>query len=183
MKPTFMGMPGKRGVSTRTSINSVELGWTRSWKPCGEVQLSPSAASGEKAGSWGRIWDPQEGCGHQSQSRCCWGWGWLSSPAAGTWWPWGGWLSASRKGWWFGYEEQEQRLYFIANKKTRFEGREYSCKCSALWQKHGESQNNLVGRGWGPSPTQGVWLGTAHLLTRCEKKTWQLQGRDRETNL
>ena len=81
MKPTFMGIAGKRGVSARTSRNSVELGWTRSWGPRGEAQLSPSAASGEEVGCRGRVWDPQEGCRHQPPEQILLGSGLADLPS------------------------------------------------------------------------------------------------------
>jgi len=72
MKLTFTGIAGKKAVSTRTSRNSTELGWIKSWRPHGEAQLSPRAASGEEVGGQGTVCDPQEERGHQPpQSRWC----------------------------------------------------------------------------------------------------------------
>lgn len=182
MKLIFMRIAGKRGWVQRaaetlwswTGPGPEDLMGKPSWVP---VQTQERRS--ETKGGFGT----QEGCGHQPQSRCCCGQGWLSSPATVTWWPWGGWLPATRKGWWFGCEEWEQRLYFITKKKLGFEGREYSYKCSALWQKHGEGQKQPGGN-WMRSqshprvmvrdctPAHGMW-----------KIAWQLQGRGKETNL
>lgn len=58
-----MGMSGKRGVSARTSRNCVELGWTRSWRPCGEAQLSLSTPAQREG------WEPRDCVGPSGGMR------------------------------------------------------------------------------------------------------------------
>lgn len=124
--------------------------WKPSWDP--EVR------------GQGRVGGSQEGQrGWFCQSRYCWG---QDLVATGT-------VTVSIQEWvlvWVWRTRAEIVFYSKQAKRPRCEEKKYSCKCSALQQRHVESLNSLVGRVWGLSTTQGIVRDCTPelLLTGCE---------------